>query len=282
MGVTYPYSAFGGATGIWFVNNSNPNRPEVYQLQLFTGTTSSNVAAPTLISKALNLSSYAFDKAVIFQWGIYVLLCFQQIRNGATDPYNSRMLIYNMKSGAWDMLDYPCSRLAEYEGTLISGDPLSNNIFTLFSGFDDDGMLISNYWTSGQTNHGYAGQKVTHRFVVDGLMQKSQNIDVSFSYDGGNFVKAFTISGTGAYVDSGKSIAVGSYVEGSKIVGGGGSATVYANPFQVEFPLNTPRYEYIRVKFEATGGGYAQINFYEYKDNRYKSARVMPERQSAM
>lgn len=288
MGVTYPYSAFGGAEGIYFINNSNPNRPEVYALKLFTGATAANIAAPVLISPQLNLSSFVFDKAVIFEWGIYILMCFQQVKNGVADSFNTRTLIYNKKSKIWDLLDYPSSRLAEYMGTLISGDPLTDNVFTLFSGFDDDGEPIPNYWTSGSSNLGIPGQKRTNRMVVDGLIQSSQNIDVYLSYDGAAFTKVFKIQGTGTYVDSSKSIAVGSNTEGSKVVGGG--QTVYANPFQVEFTINSPRYEYIRVKFVACvpavdndpaylpGGGYAQINYYEYKDSRWKSSRSVPFR----
>jgi len=276
MGVTYPYSAFGGSTGIYYINNANPNRPEVYQLKLYTGATSANIAAPVLISKALNLSGYSFDKAVVFEWGIYVLLCCQQIRNGVADAFNSRTFLFNKKSGTWDILDYPASRLAEYAGTLLAGDPVTNNVFTLFSGFDDDGEIIPNYWTSGATNHGVPGQKVTNRLVVNGLIQAAQNIKVSISLDGGNFVDVYTILGTGSYVDTGRSIAVGSYTVGSKIAGGG--QTVFANPFEIELPLNSSRYEYIRIRFEATGGGYAQINFYSFKDNRYKGQRVMPSR----
>ncbi len=276
MGVSYSYSAYGGATGIWYINNSNPNRPEVYALQLFTGATAANIASPILISKALNLSPYEFNVAVMFEWGIYVCLCFQNVKNGVADEFNSRMFIYNKKSSTWDLLDYPASRLAEYEGTLISGDPITNNIFTLFSGFDDDESLIFNYWTSGYTNHNVSGQKVHNRMVIDGLIQTAQNIEVSLAYDGGDFVKVFTIEGTGSYVDTSKSIAVGSYTEGSKLVGGG--ATVYANPFQVEFQTNSPRYQYVRVKLQATGGGYTQVNFYTYKDIRYKGARNLPEK----
>jgi len=276
MGVTYPYSAFGGAQGIYYINNSNPNRPEVYQLRLFSGATQSNIASPVLISKALNLSSFGFDKAVMFEWGIYVLLCCQQMKNGVVDDFNSRTFLYNKKTEVWDLLDNPASRLAEYEGTLIAGDPLTNNVYTYFSGFDDDENDIFNYWTSGMTNHGITGQKVHKRMVIDGLIQAAQNIDVYLSYDGGDWVKTFTIEGNGAYVDSGKSIAVGSYTEGSKIVGGG--EQVFANPFQVEFAVNSPRYEYVRIKFQATGGGYAQINYYRYKMILYKGSRSMPSR----
>ena len=276
MGVANPYSAFGGATGIYYINNANPNRPEVYQLQLFTGATAANVAHPVLISKQLNLSAYVFEKAVMFEWGIYILLAFQQVKNGVTDAFNTRVLLYNKKTGSWDFLDYPVSRLAEFNGTLISGDPLSNNIFTLFSGFDDDGYNIANYWTSGSTNHGISGQKVCRKFIINGLIQTSQSFDISFSYDGGPFIKTFTVNGTDSFVDTGSSIAVGSVVEGSKIIGGGSPVT--ANPFLAEFTLQSPKYVYIRVKFEATGGGYLQLNYYKFKNIIYKGSRSLPER----
>ncbi len=276
MGVTYPYSTFGGADGIYYINNSNPNRPEVYRLSLFAGTTSANVATPELISKGLNLANFSFDHAVVFEWGIYVILSCAQIRNGVADDFNTRTFIYNKKSGVWDLTDYPVSRLAEYLGTLIAGDPLTNNIFTLFSGFDDDGGTITNYWTSGMTNHGLPGQKRCTRFVIDGLIQQSQSFDIYVSFDGGSFVKVGSVSGTSKYVDTGKTVAVGSFVLGSKTVGGG--ETVYANQFQAELPFNTDRYEYIRIKFVATSGGYLQINWYEYKDIRFKSQKQMPSR----
>ncbi len=277
MGVTNPISAFGGTDGIYYINNANPNRPEVYILRLYTGATSANIAAPKLLSAQLNLSQFVFDKAVIFEWGNYVLLALQQMRNGQADSFNSRMLVYNKKTGGWDMLDYPASGLAEYLGTLISGDPLTDNVFTLFSGFDDDGSIIPNYWTSGYDNLGFPGVKKTRRMVIGGLIQKSQQIKVSVSLDGGDFVNVFTIDGAGSYVDTGKTIAVGSNVMGSKIAGGG--TTVYANPFEVEFPFETDRYVYARIRFEAISGGYAQINFYDFKWTVIKGFRVVPPRE---
>lgn len=276
MGVSYPYSVYGTSTGIHYVNNANPSLPEVYTLRLYTGATAANIAAPELISKQLDLSSYAFDKAVVFQWGIYILVSCQRIRNGATDADNSRTLIYNQRTGVWDMTDYAATRFAEYNGQLLGGDPYSNNVYVLFSGFDDLAENVTNYWTSGETNHGIEGQKRTTTMVVDGLIQAPQSIDVALSFDGGDFVTVKTISGTGTYVDSSRSVAVGSQTMGSKDVGGGD--TIYASPFHIEFPMNSDRYEYVRVRLQATGGGYAQVNYYEYKDIRLKSARSMPSR----
>lgn len=283
MGVSTPDSAFGTAIGTFYINNANPSRPEIYQLKLFTGTTSANVAAPTLVSDALNLSSFSFDYACVFQWGIYILVACAQIRNGTADAFNSRTFVYNTRSGSWDLLDYPTAKFSDYMGTLLSGDPLTDNVFQLFSGFDDDGGITPNFWTSGWTNHGTPGQKTHHRMVVNGLIQASQNIAVDLAYDGGDFTEVFRILGNGSYVDSGKSIDVGSYTLGSKLVGGG--ATVFANPFEVEFNISSDRFEFVRVRFRACvpqndtdptlpqAGGYAQINFYQYKAIRYKGQR---------
>ena len=58
------------------------------------------------------------------------------------------MFIRNIVSKQWDRLNYYASVLVEYKGTLIAGDPVSNNAYVLFSGFDEDGDVIENYWTS--------------------------------------------------------------------------------------------------------------------------------------
>ncbi len=280
MGVSYPYSCFGGTDGIYYINNANINRPEVYRLQLYTGATSANIASPTLLSKQLNLSQYSFDICPIFEIGNFIVLSFQEVKNGVKNNFNSRTLFYNKKTGAWDLTDLAVTRWAEYEGTLIGGDQFLNNLYTFLSGFDDDGSTINNYWTSGYTNHGIEGQKKVRNLVVNGLIQTSQKIKVSIATDGGNFTEVFQINGDGSYVDTGKSIAVGAQTIGSKTVGGG--ATVYANPFQVEIPINTGRYEWIRVKFEAVDGGYAQINYYEYKTITQMTIRSMPPRQGSL
>lgn len=276
MGISSARGAFGNADGIYFINSANKARPQVYQIIPKTGATAASLAAPQVISQFLNLAPFAFDVATVFVWDIFILFSCQQIRNGRTDAFNSRTFVYNTKSGAWDLTDYPASCFVDYDGGLLSGDPLSNNIFQLFSGFDDDGSLIPNHWASGATNHGADGEKTTQRMVVNGLIQTAQRIRVSIALDGGAFTPVFIIEGDGSYVDRSRSISVGQFTIGSKITGGGGE--VFANPFEVEFGLNTDRYEYIRIMFEAINGGYAQINFYEYKMNKYKGQRVPPSR----
>ncbi len=282
MGVTSPYGVFGGEKGVYFTNTADPNKPEFMRLELFAGATAQYVAQPKLLSEDIDFSAYAFGKNVVHEWNEFIFNCCQQVRNGATDDFNSLMFALNKKNGAWDVLDYPVSRLAGWTGGLLGGDSVSNNVYTLFSGWDDSGVPIANYWTSGQTDLKVRGTKRFTRFVVEGLIQRSQRYSVQMSFDGGDWVEAEIIDGTGSYVDSSTSIAVGSNTVGSKIAGGG--ATVFANPYRHEFKVQSPRFRYVRVRFEACalsedlsntepGGGYVSIHSYSFKDIRQKSLR---------
>ena len=276
MGVKSNFGAFGGAQAIYYINTADPNKPEFFQLQLYQGATQANIASPKLISQLINFTSYAFDRAVVFEWGNYILLSCQQTRNGAVDDFNSRTFIYNKKNGCWDLTDYAASAFAEYAGTLLAGDPLTNNVYTLFSGFDDDEALIQNEWTSGQLDFDIDGQKRFTRMILQGYIQAAQQVKVQLAFDGGAYTDIITIDGTGSYVDTGKTIDVGTYTLGSKVVGGGG--TVLANPFRVEFKVQTPRFTYCELRLEAVGGGHISFMPPIFKDIREKSDRSMPSR----
>jgi hypothetical protein len=251
---------------------SNPNDPKVRRLQIGQNTNNLTIV-PEPISDALDLSVHAFDYAVAFRWGDYEIVCCQELVNAVANEFNSVMYLRNVFSGAWDRLDYRASCLGIYDGSLIAGDTISNNVFTLFSGFDDDESPIANYWQDGQLNLGTDNLKVAHRMVVKGLIQKDQSIQVSLVLDDGEPVDVFTIEGDGDYVDQGINTPIGSYTIGSKVVGGGGEAT--AHPFEVDFPVHTDKFERISTRFEALGIGHAAINSYTYKDLRDKGKRSL-------
>jgi len=108
--------------------------------------------------------------------------------------------------------------------------------------------------------------------VVRGLIAPDQSVTVSLSYDNGSFVEVATIDGDGSYVDAGQSISVGAVTVGSTEVGGGGS-DASANPFEVEFRINTDKFERVKYKFEATEIGYVKISMFQFKDIRYKGRK---------
>jgi len=286
MGVSGLTSTYSAPEGVYYVNSANPSKPQVYLLKPYTSAAATNTAIPTLISDALNLAGYGFNTVVVRKWGWYVLVCCQNIVNGVIQPFNSRTFMYNTRNGAWDLLDLPSSCLEEWNGQLLSGDPLTNNIWQLFTGFDDDNAIINNYYTSGNTNHGIPGMKLTKRMVIQGLIQASQNVAVSVSLDNGGFSEVFRIVGSGSYVNTAQPTSVGSYTLGSKQVGG--VTQVIAFPFEVEFSFPQTRYEYSRYKLQACvtpvnaapsptnqqGGGYVQINSMTYKTQFYKGLKT--------
>lgn len=275
VGIPHTLSARQTPEGILFADLARPNDPKFRRLQVLQGT-NNNTIEPLSLSDVLDLSSNQFDRCVAFRWGDYEIFCVQDIVNGVANSYNSVMYIRNVLSGSWDKLDYSASCLAEYNGTLISGDSLSDNMMTLFSGYDDDGDVINNYWTSSDLNLGTEHIKNCRRMVIDGLIQKDQSVKVSISYDGGSFTEIETIDGGGSYVDTTVNTYIGGQVVGSKVVGGGGATT--AHPFQIDFPINSDRFKNVRVRFEALGIGFVSINFFTFKDIRDKGRKNLPAR----
>lgn len=273
IGIPYFRAVFPTGDGILFLDNTNPAQPKYSILQIAPGSTNLTVI-PVWISQALDLSLYDFSSAVVFRFGEYNVLACKQYLNGLLQSFNSVFFIQNIASGDWNQLDYEITSLAEFLGALISGDSLSPNIFTLFSGTDDDGSVIANHWKSGSSDLGFNGIKKCNFLNIEGLIQKSQNIDVMISLDGANYVKYFTISGNGNYVNSSAPVGVGSNTVGSNVIGGGG--TITALPFTVDIPINTDLFQYISVQFQATSVGWAQINRMAFRDIRLKRRRLLP------
>jgi hypothetical protein len=214
------------------------------------------------------------------RWGDYDILACENQANGIYDTFNTVFLIRNIYSGQWDRLDYPVSCLDEYSGVLLGGNSLQPNVYILFSGIDDDSSIINNYWTSKQFNLNLEGIKKFHRFVIRGLIQQTQNIDIYFSYDSGSFSKTLTVNGNGSYVNTGQPILIGSNTVGSQVIGGGSGLgqPIVAYPFEVEFELTSDYFEYVQVQFKANNLGFAQIDDYIFKDLRYKGKRLIANR----
>lgn len=270
IGTPFYKSAFPTGDGIIFVDTSIPAYPKVKMLAIAPNTTDTTIE-PLPISDNLDLTNFGFQFPPVTFWNQYNIFACQNILNGTVQPYNGAMFIMNTESGYWDQLDYQMSLFAQYYGTLIAGSSISNNVYTLFSGFDDDGAPIANFWNSSITNLGWGGLKTTERFVIEGLMQPSQSLQVYVSYDQGPFTLVQTINGTDACVSQGNQQLVGSNTVGSQTVGAG---SVYANPFLLDFSLNSDYYNYIQVQFVATGIGYIEIDKYTLKLNHRKTMEL--------
>lgn len=272
IGIPYPRSAAQTPDGILLLDVSNPSDPKVRRLEIAANSINTTLT-PSSLSDSLDLSTYGSDYAVVKRFGDLDVVCLQEYTNGTVNSYNSTMFVRNVFSKSWDMLGYNVSCLDEYNGTLIAGDSISNNVYTLFSGFDADGSVIDNYWQDGKLNLGTENLKRVHQMRVTGLIMKDQSVKVSIILDDGTAVDVFTIEGDGSYVDTGINTPIGSVTIGSKIIGGGGEAT--AHPFDVTFGIHTDKFQYISTRFEAQEIGYAAIHSYTFKDIRDKGTKSL-------
>ena len=275
LGMPYFRGGVGTDDGVVFLDVSTPSKPQMKILTIDNNSATTVITVvPKNISDMLDLTAYGFVLVAVERWNDYDVVSCSEVLNGIPQTQNTKMFVRNIYSEQWDLVDYSGSCFAPYNGELLAGDSLSNNVFTLFSGTDDDGANIANHWTSKMYDLGYGGLKQTMRFVIKGLIQQTQNLDIYFSYDNGAFVKTKTVVGNGPYVNLGNAITVGSSTVGSNVVGGGGVIVAY--PFEVEFTIASDLFEYVQVQFQANNIGYVQIDEYIFKDNRLKSRCVPP------
>ena len=275
IGIPYSRAAYQTGDGIIFINNANPANPTFSILQIPPGSTNLTVV-PKKLSDKLDLSAYGFTKCVVRRWGDFDIIGVEVPNQiGEYNGFNTQCFVRNIWSGLFNRLDYEFSCLEEFVGTLVSGDSLSPNLFTLFSGFDDDGEIIDNYYNHSFLNLGIDGLKTAGYIHIEGLIQQPQSFAVNLALDTGDYVNVATVKGNGPYVDQGVSVGIGTYTMGSTVIGGLGSGAQFANKFELDIPIHTDKFEYISFQLQALGIGYVQINKVSFKDIRVKRRRLL-------
>lgn len=270
--VGIPFHGAGAETsvGIIYVDDVDETKPRIKVLNVSEGS-ETNVESKTL-SDNVNMEDYRFDDAFIHEWGDYTLVFCRH----KDSTINNRCWVYNKKWKSWDLTDYYGRFPETFNGTLVVGDPIQNNVWTLFSGSDDDGAAISNYWEGKLSRLQIEELKKLKRLVIQGKIGSQQDIKVSISIDGGSFVAIGEINGDGAYVDSSSEAVIGSSTLGRSEVGGGGSGITASN-YEREFKYNElqlGQFEKIKIKFEALGIGHASVSRINYLDLRIKGGKI--------
>lgn len=254
--------------GIFYIDDTDKSKP---MLRLLTLSENSSVVIPVPISLNLDLESYRFDMAWALEWNEYII--FGCRTSGST--VNNRIILYHKIWKSLDYLDYYASCAAVFNGGLVIGDSLSNNVYQIFSGLDDDGSIITNYWEGALSDIETDGLKRTKRFIVEGEIGPDQTIQVYISYDSGSYAPLGTIEGSGTYVDKSQAVNVGAVTVGRTEVGGGGSSgAIPAYHYLREFRIDSGKFERCKIKYEALGLGYASVSTERYKDIRSKGNKV--------
>lgn len=252
--------------GIYTVDVNDPANPQFVLIGWYQNATE---ITPKSISDQLDLVDYRFEDLVVFTFNEYVIFA---CRHKDADD-NDTTFVYHKVFGTWDKLDYAISVLDIYNSTLISGHPTSNNVFTLFSGFDDEGVNIDNIWKSGVTKLGIKNLKKVKKIKLEGEIGPDQIIRLFVSPDRGSFVEILDsaggpfISGSGSYVDHSQRVDVGAATIGSHEVGGG-SDGVEAYHYERQLDFGQDKFSEVQYYFQATGIGYASVTAFEFHDLR--------------
>ena len=273
VGIPFHGAKADSGDGIYLLDDSDKADP---RLRLLTLDVSSDKVVPISISKrgvdemGVDFSSYLFDKSDMIEWGDVILLSCRT----SDSSHNNTVFSYNKISRTFEKHDLWVSFFAIYNGALIAGDSVADNVYELFSGFDDDGAIITNEFITGRTDLNVKGLKHPRRMVLEGEIKKDQVLKVSISTDNSPFVEVGEIRGDGSYVSAGQSVAIGAETLGKREIGGGSSGSeVTALPYEREFKINVDKGEFFKIKLEATEIGYVSVSRLEMKDIRYKGER---------
>ena len=266
VGIPYFRAQVETGEGIYYIDDSEANKPRIRILTLDQLATA---VVPISISNNVNLADYRFDQAAGGLFGDWVLFSCRTKNNTVNDT----VLVYDRRFKSLDKLDYYVSCFEVYNGALVAGDSMSNNVYELFSGVDDSDSTIPNSWESKLDDQGLKELKKTKRLRLQGLIGAEQALEVYLSLDNGPYVFIGTVSGNGSYVDRTSVALVGDEVLGKNIVGGGGSG-IEAYNYLRELSVRQDKYSEAKIKFTATGLGYLSISMYSFFDIRPMGQRI--------
>jgi len=262
--------------GIFFIDDSTKYEASLRILR--TGQNNDTVI-PVSATESFALGNYDFSECDMVTWGDYVAFTGR-----TTDvDYNNRLFLFHRVYRSIDVVNWSLSRLEVYDGALIGGDSVSNNCYTLFSGFDDEDFGYEAEWESSLDNLDIDALKKTKRLRVNGAIGPDQKIYVYVAYDNDDYGLLIDgdhpegcIDGQGSYIDTGASVAVGAVTLGRAETGGGGDGITAYN-YKTEFKLNSGKFERIKLKFKITSDntGYASVSLYEYFDIRPKRNKLV-------
>jgi len=148
---------------------------------------------------------------------------------------------------------------------LFAGSSVSQDVYKLYNGYDDDGYAISNYWTGKAETWGSDNLKKYRKIWLKGNISANQSYQVYINYDNNGFQLVGTVLGSGSYVDYTSPQTVGSNVVGGAQVGGDEAIETF--PYFLEIGLRkVPKFRNRQMKFIALGIGYVDIDSQIDKD----------------
>lgn len=265
MGVQSYRGSLSTSLGIVFINTANLVKPEFTILQ-------KNITDSTLIPVILfpdfKFSNYTYDDATFKSYDRYILVACKSI--GAVN--NDTTLLCNVSDKTISITNYAGRTFADDSaGNLFMGSSITQSTYQIFSGFDDDGFSIENYWISKGENFAIKSRSLKYaafsqslkkyrRMRLRGGISPTQAYAVYLNFDDAGWQLVGTVLGSGSYVDYSSPQTIGSNTIGGSQIGGDTLTAIY--PYFVEIRLKKmPKFRKRKVKFVALGIGYVDVDY---------------------
>ena len=248
VGVETLTSAVGTSAGILFIDTGNPSEPILTQLK--RNPFGDNFLTEPIMPQ-FDFSKYTFDDVAVFNWDKYFLVACKEGSNE-----NNRILLVDMRGGTVDIAPYDVRCFSTDSGFLYAGSPFNQTTYEMFTGFDDMGQNVQNFWESKADTLTDPVLKKVKKYRFRGRITQEQSIKVSVYTDSGAAQHIGTILGNGDYVDYTASSAIGTTFIGQTNIGGD-EAVVY--DFLIEIKIRMPKFRTRQIRFEALGIGYCAI-----------------------
>ena len=258
LGLLSYRGAVATGAGIIFMNVANQEKPEMTILQKnLTG----DAVEPVILFPHFKFSNYTYDDCTIETYDRYILVSCK-----ATDAINNNIiLLCDLTNKTVDITSYTARTFARKDGYLYMGSSVSETVYQLFTGFDDDNYAITNYWTGKGETWGESKLKKYRKIRLKGSISTDQSYEVYISYDDAGNQLVGTVLGSGSYVDYSSPQDIGSNTIGSAQIGGDVVSNIY--PYFVEIRLKkVPKFRKRSVTFKALGIGYVDIDSQLDKD----------------
>ena len=269
VGIPNHRAAVATGEGIYLVNDIIQNEPK-FQILRF-GASGFAEVEPITLSDKIDLNRFRFNLASTVKFGDLIITACRT----SDVSVNNRLLVYNRKFKSFDIMEGWYSKLIVWKGKLIGGSSISNNIFQLFSGVDDDDSLITGFVEGHVDNFDIPRLKKLRRLELDGEIQINQSFDILLAPDNGPFVKVGTQNGNDSNVDLGSSVAVGAPTNGTTEIGGGSSPNdVNAHLYVKTIKLGLDKFERLAYKIVPTGIGFMSVSLINYRDIRIKQQKI--------
>ena len=238
--------------GIIFINTANQEKPEMTILKKnLTG----DAVIPEILFPQFKFANYLYDDCTIDTYERYILVACKTLE--ATN--NDTILLCDLTNKTVDITSFAGRTFARSAGNLFMGSSVVQSVYQLFSGFDDDGFAIYNFWTGKAETWGSNRLKKYRKLRLKGSISADQSYQVYINYDGSGDQLVGTIVGNASYVDYSSPQSIGANLIGSSQIGGDTLVNIY--PYFAELKLHkVPKFRNRMVTFKALGYGYVDID----------------------